>query len=135
MAPASRGLQFPGRGRRLWATLGRGRLIPFFGRPRAAISFGAKVEPPGTEHPNGGVAIAQTGENEFIIVGQHARVRIGAAGANGGKQSMYGRVEEGYFDAARKWIMQRNWNGDETDSGPNLTGNPVVLKVRMGTRH
>jgi hypothetical protein len=46
---------------------------------------------------------------------------------------MYGRVEEGYFDANGKWVMVRNWNGDQVDSGLNLTGNPVVLKVRLGT--
>jgi len=27
----------------------------------------------------------------------------------------------------------RNWNGDQVDSGLNLTGNPVVLKIRLGT--
>jgi beta-galactosidase GanA len=46
---------------------------------------------------------------------------------------MYARVEEGYFNAAGKWVMERNWNGDQTDYGLNLTGNPVVLKVRIGT--
>ena len=28
--------------------------------------------------------------------------------------------------------MVRNWNGDQTDYGLNLTGKPVVLKVQMG---
>lgn len=102
--------------------------------------FGEKAWYPGmtdlpanTDTPNGGVAFAQTGPNEFIIVGQHARVKIGAAGENEGKGSMFARVEEGYFNPAGKWIMQRNWNGDQTDYGLNLTGKPVVLKVTMGT--
>jgi beta-galactosidase GanA len=86
--------------------------------------------PANTEQPNGGVAIAQIGDNEFIIVGQHARVKIDSAD---GKPSMWARVEEGYYDAAGKWIMERNWNGDQTDYGLNLTGNPVVLKVKTGT--
>ncbi len=85
--------------------------------------------PANTESPNGGVAIAQIADNEFIVVGQHARVKI--SGDN--KRSMYARVEEGYFNAAGKWVMERNWNGDQTDYGLNLTGNPVVLKVRIGT--
>ncbi|NVM76480.1 hypothetical protein FHW83_002275 [Duganella sp. SG902] len=86
--------------------------------------------PAGTEKPNGGVAIAQIGDNEFIIVGQRARVKIDHAA---GKPSMWARVEEGHYDAAGKWIMERNWNGDQTDYGLNLTGNPVVLKVKLGT--
>ncbi|WP_373990921.1 DUF5597 domain-containing protein [Duganella sp. BuS-21] len=86
--------------------------------------------PAGTEKPNGGVAIAQIGENEFIIIGQRARVKIDHAE---GKPSMWARVEEGRYDASGKWIMERNWNGDQTDYGLNLTGNPVVLKVKLGT--
>ncbi|MES3021390.1 MAG: DUF5597 domain-containing protein [Pseudomonadota bacterium] len=93
----------------------------------------AKEFPPNTEKPNGGVALAQIGDNEFIIVGQHARVRLGGAGSNGGKPSMFARVEEGQFDAAGKWIMERNWNGDQTDYGLNLPATPTVLKVTMGT--
>jgi beta-galactosidase GanA len=59
-----------------------------------------------------------------------ARVKIDHAE---GKPSMWARVEEGRFDASGKWIMERNWNGDQTDYGLNLTGNPVVLKVKLGT--
>jgi len=86
--------------------------------------------PANTDKPNGGVAIAQIADNEFIIVGQHARVKIDNAD---GKPTMWARVEEGRYDAAGKWIMERNWNGDQTDYGLNLTGNPVVLKVKVGT--
>ena len=86
--------------------------------------------PAGTEKPNGGVAIAQIADNEFIIVGQHARVKIDNAD---GKPTMWARVEEGYYDPSGKWIMERNWNGDQTDYGLNLTGKPVVLKVKVGT--
>jgi beta-galactosidase GanA len=89
--------------------------------------------PPHTEFPNGGVAIAQIGANEFVVIGQHARLQFGTAGANAGKPMMLARVEEGRFDASGKWIMERNWNGDQTDSGINLPAEPVVLKIRMGT--
>jgi len=92
-----------------------------------------KEQPPGTEAPSGGVAIAQIAGNEFIVIGKHARVKFDTAGTNAGKPSMYGRVEEGYFDANGKWFMVRNWNGDQVDSDHNLSGNPVVLKVRLGT--
>jgi beta-galactosidase GanA len=89
-----------------------------------------KDVPAGTEIPNGGVAIAQISDNEFIIIGQRARVKIDHAE---GKPSMWARVEEGHYDPSGKWIMDRNWNGDQTDYGLNLTGNPVVLKVKLGT--
>jgi beta-galactosidase GanA len=50
-----------------------------------------------------------------------------------GKPAMWARVEEGHFDRKGKWVMERNWNGDQTDYGLNLPPAPVVLKVRMGT--
>ncbi|MCC2957402.1 DUF5597 domain-containing protein [Massilia sp. IC2-477] len=84
----------------------------------------------GTEQPGGGVAIAQTGPDEFVLAGQRARVKLAP---DTGKPSMYARVEEGRFDAAGKWIMERNWNGDQTDYGLNLPAAPTVLKVKMRT--
>jgi beta-galactosidase GanA len=89
--------------------------------------------PAGTESPNGGAALAHIGDNEFVVVGQNVRLNFEGAGPNAGKPSMYARVEEGRFDAAGKWVMERNWNGDQTDYGINLTANPTVLKIRLGT--
>jgi len=104
-----------------------------FGERSEADKASGKDAPPGTEAPAGGVAVAQLGENEFIVIGQHVRLRFAGAGANAGKPSMYGRVEEGQFDAQGRWIMTRNWNGDQADHGLNLTGKPVVLRITMGT--
>jgi beta-galactosidase GanA len=92
-----------------------------------------KDDPAGTETPGGGVSIAQIGDNEFIIVGQHARVKLEGIGPNQGKPALWARVEEGRFDASGKWIMERNLNGDQTDYGLNLTDRVVVLKARIGT--
>lgn len=89
--------------------------------------------PPGTENSTGGVAIAQTGPDEFMLVGQQIRVKLTGSGSNIGKPSMYARVEEGRFDDSGNWVMERNWNGDQTDHGLNLPASPTVLKVRMGT--
>jgi beta-galactosidase GanA len=89
--------------------------------------------PAGTEKPNGGAALAQVGDNEFIVIGQNVRLSFEGEGANAGKPFMYARVEEGHFDSSGKWIMERNWNGDQTDWGLNLTAQPTVLKVRLGT--
>lgn len=88
---------------------------------------------PNTEFPTGGAAFAQIGEDEFIVIGQQIRLHFGGAGANAGKPAMYLRVEEGRFDASGKWLMERNWNGDQVDAGLNLPARPTVLKVRMGT--
>jgi beta-galactosidase GanA len=87
----------------------------------------------GTEQPSGGVAIAQIGPDEFLLVGQQIRVKLTGSGANAGKPSLFARVEEGRFDKDGKWVMERNWNGDQTDYGLNLPATPTVLKVRMGT--
>jgi beta-galactosidase GanA len=89
--------------------------------------------PPGTESPSGGVAVAQIGDNEFVLFGQHVRIHLEGTGANAGKPYMFARVEEGHFDAQDKWVMERNWNGDQADHGLNFTGQPITLKVRMGS--
>ena len=91
------------------------------------------AQPPGTETPSGGVAIAQLAPDEFVITGQHARVRLAPAQPPAaGHGAMFARVEEGHFDATGQWVMERNWNGDQTDWGLNFTATPVILKVRMG---
>ena len=89
-----------------------------------------KDVPANTETPNGGAAFAQIGENEFIVVGQNIRIKMDSLA---GKPSMWARVEEGRFDDAGKWIMERNLNGDQTDYGVNLPSTPTVLKIKMGT--
>jgi beta-galactosidase GanA len=89
--------------------------------------------PPGTESPSGSMALAQIGDDEFVVVGQHIRLHFWPAGANAGTRFMFARVEEGRFDAQGKWIMERNWNGDQTDHGLNFTGQPTILKIRLRT--
>jgi beta-galactosidase GanA len=90
-----------------------------------------KEKPPQAEQTQGGVAVAQIGDDEFVIVGQNARVRIDSAEAKG-NGVMLARTEQGQFDAAGKWVMERNWNGDQVDYGLNLPAQPTVLKVRVG---
>jgi beta-galactosidase GanA len=111
---------------------------------KATVSFGqwqfgektfegnAKEPPPHASQLLGGLAVAQISDDEFVLVGQYARVRLDGEAAVDGHGTMIARAEEGHFDAAGRWVMQRNWNGDQTDWGLNFTGNPTVLKVRMG---
>jgi Domain of unknown function (DUF5597)/Beta-galactosidase len=84
--------------------------------------------PAGTEQPGGGVAIAQTADDEFIVIGQRTRVRVEPAT---GTQGFQLRVEQGRFDAQGRWQMERVWNGDQVDYGLNLPAEPVMLKVKM----
>ncbi len=90
----------------------------------------AKELPPHAKQLNGGVAIAQIADDEFVLVGQFARVRLDDAEGSGRAQLV--SAEQGRFDERGRWQMERRWNGDQVDWGLNFTGNPVVLKVTMG---
>jgi hypothetical protein len=87
--------------------------------------------PAGTESPNGGLSIAQIADNEFVVVGQNVRLRIESTAADASRW-IHARVEEGHFDAAGQWVLERGWNGDQIDWGINLTDKPVILKIKMG---
>ena len=102
-----------------------------FGQWQFGEKDGTKERPPHADKAVGGVAIAQVGDDEFVIVGQHARVRLDLAVPQG-NGTMIARAEEGRFDSDGRWVMERNWNGDQTDSGLNLPATPTILKVRMG---
>jgi hypothetical protein len=45
---------------------------------------------------------------------------------------MIARAEQGHFAPDGRWVMERNWNGDQTDWGLNFVDQPVILKVTMG---
>ncbi|MEK8033848.1 DUF5597 domain-containing protein [Ideonella sp. DXS29W] len=122
---------------------GADQLITFKGW-KARVSFGqwqfgekdwpgnAKEAPPHAGQRLGGVAIAQTGDDEFVVVGQYARVRFEPDLAPGQLGSMLARVEEGHHDIQGQWQVDRLWNGDQVDYGLNLTATPLTLKVRLG---
>jgi beta-galactosidase GanA len=100
-----------------------------FGEPEWT---GLKMPPhPDKDRPVGGAALIQLGADEFLLVGDHVRVRFGLDTPQPGQNSQFLSVEEGTFESGR-WVMSRRWNGDQTDYGLNL-GRPTLLKVRMGT--
>jgi len=68
-----------------------------------------------------------------VLVGQQVRVKFAGLAANADKPSSYASVEQGRYDADGKWIMERNWNGDQTDYGLNLPATPTVLRVKLGS--
>ena len=89
------------------------------------------AEPPAAAaEPVGGFALIQLAADEFLLVGDHARVTFEPAPDSPPNGIML-RVEEGRFEQGT-WKMTRIWNGDQTDYGLNLTDRPQVLKVTMG---
>lgn len=88
--------------------------------------------PAGTEKPSGGVAVARLGENEFLVIGVHARASFALTDAKSKAQVQYDRVEEGHYENG-KWVFERVWNGDQTDYGLNFTGQPRILRVKLAT--
>ncbi|KTW12379.1 DUF5597 domain-containing protein [Sphingomonas sanguinis] len=89
-----------------------------------------KSEPaPWKTEPVGGMAVVQLSCDEFLMVGDHVRARFEPATPD--PKAMIVRVEQGHFTDGR-WVMDRIWNGDQTDYGINIVDRPVVLKVVMG---
>ncbi len=107
------------------------------GRWDAEVTYGRPmfwVAPPQGNFPaKGGALIAQLSENTFLVSGYHSRVTFLPSAEIEGERTMTVRVEEGYFDEDHNWIMERVWNGDQTDWGLNFDGKPHLLKVQMAT--
>ena len=88
--------------------------------------------PPSAAKPSGGVAIAQIGDDEFIVTGQRARVRFEGDASLKGLGTMLIHAQEGRFGPDGRWTTTRNWNGDQVDWGLNLPATPTVLRVKLG---
>lgn len=87
----------------------------------------------GSDIPSGGALIARFGPDDYLVTARNARVSIdvdGAAKAKGSKFQFLA-VEEGHFDGDR-WIVDRVWNGDQTDYGLNFRTENQLLRVRLG---
>lgn len=104
------------------------------GKYKATVSFGRYqfgTDPAtGNPWPSGGVAIAELGPDEYLVTGYRARVDFALTDPKGGNMIL-DRVEEGQFDKG-KWVFRRVWNGDQIDWGLNFTGEPQVLRVKIG---
>jgi beta-galactosidase GanA len=102
-------------------------------RWRVEVSYGLGMfgdrEAKGNATPSGGVLIAELAPDEFLLTGYDARVKFQRA-QQSSPRFMMARVEEGHYEHG-KWIFERLWNGDQTDSGLNFTGLPEVLRVHL----
>ena len=85
--------------------------------------------PPWASQPVGGMVVAQLADEVFLMTGDHVRITIAAREGTPANAMML-RVEEGHFEAGA-WVMDRIWNGDQTDYGLTLIDRPVWLKVTM----
>ncbi len=88
--------------------------------------------PEGSDVPRGGIAVARLSDNEFLVTGMNARISFASGVANTDRGFLLDRVEEGHYENG-EWVMDRVWNGDQTDYGLNFAGAPVILKVRLAT--
>lgn len=111
-------------------------------RWRATVSYGraeyGDAPPKGNPEPSGGLVIAQLAADEYLVTGYDARIDFLPASDPKAqpydparKGYYYARVEEGHFDASGNWIMERVWNGDQTDWGLNFKSGQQVLRVKL----
>jgi beta-galactosidase GanA len=90
-----------------------------------------QAEKPKRAFPSGGVLVAQLAPDVFLVTGRNARVSFDLSD-KGGLHAMFDRVEEVHM-GANGWVVDRVWNGDQTDYGLNFTELPQVLRVRLAT--
>ena len=89
-------------------------------------------KPPTATEPVGGAVIARLGPGEYLVVGRHARVTFVRPDTGDGTHGFVARVEEGHYEGSQ-WVLDRVWNGDQTDYGLNFTARPQVLRVTLAT--
>ena len=92
-----------------------------------------RTEPaPNLARVSGGALIAELGSDEYLVFAQNSRVSFALADPASANGMQFERVEEGRFvDGA--WVMDRIWNGDQTDWGLNFSERPRVLRVKLAT--
>ncbi|MFO1388912.1 DUF5597 domain-containing protein [Cellvibrio sp.] len=106
------------------------------GKWNAEVTYGRPMfftaPPTGNDVASGGALIAQLSENEYLVTAFKARVEFKPSAEIKDSKYMIERVEEGHYEKG-KWVMERVWNGDQTDWGLNFGKRPHVLKIRMAT--
>ncbi|MGI4732424.1 MAG: DUF5597 domain-containing protein [Janthinobacterium lividum] len=88
------------------------------------------VPPAWADEPVGGALVAQIAPDQYLVSGDHVRLDF-APGAGAPANSLVLRVEEGRL-VDRQFVVDRVWNGDETDYGLNFIDTPVLLRVTVG---
>ena len=149
-------LNFEGKLQAVAEEQGKATEILRFGSWDATLSYGSSGRGPavGNPSPAGRALVAQLDDNQFLVTGYFCRVDFRPAGTGPQRQSQhiavgtgqtpsalidgiwqhrqFVRVEEGTYENG-VFKFQRMWNGDETDWGLKLGGDPVVLRVTLAT--
>lgn len=89
------------------------------------------IDPP-PERASAGVMMAELGENDYLVIAQNARVSFSLKDSSDVNGMIFERVEEGRF-VDGEWVVDRIWNGDQTDYGLNFGERPLVLRVKLAT--
>jgi beta-galactosidase GanA len=90
-----------------------------------------KAEPPAwANDPVGGAVAAQIAPDQYLLTGDRVRLDVQPRpGAPAGTTVL--RIEEGRL-VGGAFVVDRVWNGDQTDYGLNFTDRPVLLRVTTG---
>jgi beta-galactosidase GanA len=86
--------------------------------------------PAWASQPAGGAVAAQIAPDQYLVAGDHVRLDFTPA-AGAPKNAMVLRVEEGRL-ANGAFVVDRVWNGDQTDYGLNFIDRPALLRVTVG---
>ncbi|MGY2735534.1 DUF5597 domain-containing protein [Sphingomonas sp. UYP23] len=90
-----------------------------------------KSEPtPWANESVGGAVVAQLSATQYLAAGDHVRIEFAPA-EGAPKNALMLRVEEGRM-VQGAFVVDRVWNGDQTDYGLNFIDHPVLLRVTMG---
>ncbi len=82
--------------------------------------------------PRGGVLVAELGADEYLVTGYNSRISFALKDASKANGMLFDHVEEGHYDRGR-WVIDSQWNGDETDYGLNFNSEPHILHVKLAT--
>lgn len=90
-----------------------------------------KSEPPAwASQPIGGAVVAQIATDQYLVAGDHVRIDF-TPGAGAPKNALILRVEEVRLSPSG-FVVDRVWNGDQTDYGLTFVDRPVLLRVTTG---
>lgn len=101
----------------------------------AIVKFGSgRFIRKANEQPVGKIMVSKLSDNQFIVIGTHARITFKPTGKSFGKAWQYLSVEEGNYENG-VFKPSRILNGDETDWGGPLFGEtPKILRISVITR-
>jgi hypothetical protein len=81
---------------------------------------------------NSGVLVARIDEDTFLVTGKNARIEFQADPNSQPHRKALMNAEEVRFEDGA-WLVERRWNGDQTDYGLNFTDLALTFRVSLGS--